>query len=50
MPRTHLFFKVEVEHDRDEDPQRLGDAICRYLAKHYGVRAAELSSYTRTDE
>jgi hypothetical protein len=29
MSRTNLFFKVEVEHDSDENPQRIGDEIRR---------------------
>ena len=46
MKRTNLFFKVEIEHDADERPERLGEEIRRQLAKHYGVRLAELSSVT----
>ena len=42
MSRTNLFFKVEVEHDREEKPERIGAEICRQLLKLYGVRAAEL--------
>ena len=38
MSRTNLFFKVEVEHARDEAPERLGEEICRMLRKLYGVR------------
>ena len=29
MNRTYLFFKVEVEHEKDDNPQQLGDEICR---------------------
>ena len=29
MVRTHLFFKVEVEHDPRETPERIGQEICR---------------------
>lgn len=50
MPRTDLFFKVEVEHDEDEDPRRLGEEIARQLMKNYVVRSAELSSYVRISE
>jgi len=46
MHRTHLFFKVEIEHEDDEPPERLGNEICRQLMKIYGVRAAELASFT----
>ena len=38
MSRTNLFFKVEVEHDPDEKPERIGEEICRRLLKMYGVR------------
>lgn len=46
MRRTHLFFKVEVEHDPGEAPEKLAGEIRRQLLKLYGVREAELSSYT----
>jgi hypothetical protein len=46
MKRTNLFFKVEIEHDADERPERLGEEIRQRLAKFYGVREAELSSVT----
>jgi hypothetical protein len=50
MIRTNLFFKVEVEHDRDESPERLGREICRHLAKLYGVREVDLTNFTKVDE
>jgi hypothetical protein len=50
MSRTNLFFKVEVEHDREENPERIGSEICRQLLKLYGVRAAELANFTRAEE
>ena len=50
MSRTHLFFKVEVEHDPDEGPERIGDEICRLIRKQYGVREAELSNFTNAEE
>jgi len=50
MSRTNLFFKVEVEHDADEKPQRIGEEICRQLLKFYGVRQAELANFTPLDE
>ena len=50
MKRTNLFFKVEIEHDQEERPERLGDEICRKLAKIYGVQSAELISFTRVEE
>jgi hypothetical protein len=50
MSRTNLFLKVEIEHDEEDRPERLGDELCRQLLKLYGVRTAELSSYTVVEE
>ena len=50
MIRTNLFFKVEIEHDREEQPERLGREICRQILKFYGVRVAELTNFTKTEE
>ncbi len=50
MHRTNLYFKVEIEHDESDRPERLGDEICRQLLKIYGVRAAELASVTTIEE
>jgi hypothetical protein len=50
MIRTNLFFKVEVEHDRDESPERLGYEICRLITKYYGVREAELTNFTKAED
>lgn len=50
MKRTHLFFKVEIEHDSEEKPERIGDQICRQLLKLYGVRQVELSNFTTLEE
>ena len=49
MSRTNLFFKVEVEHEDDEAPERLGEEICRQILKLYGVLSAELSNFTPID-
>ncbi|HXA49684.1 MAG TPA: hypothetical protein VNV86_05250 [Candidatus Acidoferrum sp.] len=49
MKRSTLFLKVEVEHDAEERPERLGDEIVRRLLKFYGVRDAELTSYTSNE-
>lgn len=49
MSRTNLFFKVEVEHDSDESPERVAGLIRRQLMKIYGVREVELSNYTTVD-
>ena len=46
MSRTSLFFKVEVEHDAEENPQRIADEIRRQLMKLYGVQEVELSNFT----
>lgn len=46
MARTHLFFKVEIEHTEEESPEKLGDEIRRMIMRVYGVRSAELSSFT----
>ena len=45
-----LFFKVEIEHDRDEQPERLGTQICRQIMKFYGVREAELTNFTKAED
>jgi hypothetical protein len=50
MAKSDLFFKIEIEHDDKESPQKLGDEICRQLLKFYGVRSAELSSFTTTED
>ena len=50
MNRTNLFFKVEVEQEDDDRPEQLGEEICRQLLKVYGVRSAELASFTRAEE
>lgn len=50
MSRTNLFFKVQVEHDADENPERMGDEIRRHLKKLYGVVDVELSSVTTSEE
>jgi hypothetical protein len=50
MNRANLFFKVEIEHDPDESPERIGDEIRRALLKIYVVRSAELSSITSLEE
>ena len=50
MVRTHLFFKVEVEHDEKENPEKIAEEVGRQLRKLYVVRSVELSSVlTRPD-
>ena len=50
MRRTNLFFKVEIEHDEEDSPQKLGQEIRRQLLKVYGVQEVELSSYSTLEE
>jgi hypothetical protein len=50
LVRAHLFFKVEVEHSEEEDPQKIGEEIVRQLRKLYVVRAVELSSVVTQPE
>jgi hypothetical protein len=50
MSRSNLFFKVQVEHDPEEKPERIAGEICRQLLKLYGVRIAELSSITKVED
>lgn len=50
MSRTNLFLKVELEHEEDEKPERLGAEICRHLMKFYGVHSAEMTNYTTIEE
>jgi len=50
MKRTNLFFKVEVEHDSEETPERIGQEILRQIAKMYGVRTTELTNFTATED
>ncbi len=47
--RTNLFFKVQVEHDANESPERLATEIARQIQKIYVVRSAELSNYTAVE-
>jgi hypothetical protein len=48
--RANLFLKVEVELDEDEQPERIGEEICRHIARMYGVRRAELASVMNSGE
>jgi hypothetical protein len=47
---TNLFIKVEIEHDDEEKPQKLGADICRQILRVYGVRSAEVSNFTAVEE
>ena len=50
MVRTHLFLKIEIEHDEKEDPQRIGEQIARHVSKLYVVRSVEVSSVVTQPE
>jgi len=50
MSRANLFFKVEIDHDKDYNLERLGEEICRMLRKFYSVRDAELTNFTKSEE
>src|SRR5262249_49321584 len=50
MLRTHLFFKVEIEHDDGATPGKIGEEIGRHLRKLYVVRSVELSSVVTQPE
>ena len=50
MTVSCLFFKVEVEHDSEEPPERIAGEICRQIERVYGVRMAELSSFNRVED
>lgn len=50
MARTNLFFKVEIDHDPEDLPEKLATQICWQLMKFYGVRSAELSSFATVEE
>jgi hypothetical protein len=50
MSRTNLYLKIEVEHDPEETPQRIGEELCRQLMKLYGVRQAEVAGFSNMEE
>jgi hypothetical protein len=50
MNRTNLFFKVEIEHDPAEKPEKIANEIRRHLMRLYGVRDVELSNYATLDD
>jgi hypothetical protein len=45
MPRTDVYIKVVIDHDEEDQPERLGAEICRQIQKVYGVRTAEVTNY-----
>ena len=50
MPRTDLYLKVIVDHEREDAPQRLASEICRRIEEVYGVRSAELQNHVTRHE
>jgi len=50
VSRTNLFFKVEIEHDAGEAPERIAEEIRQRLIRFYGVREVELSNCSSVDE
>lgn len=45
MPRMDMFFKVTVDYDAAEKPEKIGNEILRQIQKIYVVRRAELSNF-----
>jgi hypothetical protein len=50
MSVTNLYLKVELEHDSDENPERIAGEIRRQLLRFYGVREVELSNCATVEE
>lgn len=50
MPRTDIYLKVEVDHDRDENPETLASELVRQLKKLYVVRTAEMTNFVPKGE
>ncbi len=50
MARLDLHFKVVIDLDDAEDPEKLATEICRQISRIYGVRSAELSNYVAHTE
>ncbi|MGA7241128.1 MAG: hypothetical protein WBY44_35935 [Bryobacteraceae bacterium] len=50
MSVTNLFFKVELEHDAEENPERIAGDIRRQILRFYGVRDVELSNLITMEE
>ncbi len=47
MPRTDIYLKVEVDHEREENPETLAAELVRQLKKVYVVRSAEMTNFVR---
>jgi hypothetical protein len=50
MSVSNLYFKVELEHDIDENPERIAGEIRRQLLRFYGVREVEVSNIAVIEE
>jgi len=50
MARTDLYVKVELDHEDEENVERLASEICRMIRRVYGVRNAEVSSIVERDK
>lgn len=50
MPRTDIYIKVTVDHDREESPEKLASELVRQLKKLYAVRNAELTNFVPRSE
>jgi hypothetical protein len=44
MQHLDIYFKVELELDNTEQPQRVARELERILSKYYGVRNAEATN------
>jgi hypothetical protein len=50
MARIDLHFKVTVDLDEEETPEKFAAEICRTVSRIYGVESAELSNYVRSSD
>lgn len=50
MPRTDIYIKVEVDHDKEETADAIGSELVRQLKKLYVVRRAEVTNHVRKSE
>jgi hypothetical protein len=50
MSVSNLFFKGELEHDAEENPERIAGEIRRQLLRFYGVREVEISNIATMEE
>ena len=51
MARTDLYFKVELDHEKDERLERVAAEIGRQIRRVYGVRSVEFTnSVARPEE